>query len=272
LTYENLQRDLCVVQGDQTASGYSAYLQIAQQLVLLWPLALLMRIPPIAGYGRNLYRRIADTRHCALLPRAEKEKLAEPVSSAAWIHPVAVTLLVLQLGISAVLFLNDELPAFTARLPWFANRIVVHVSRMKPLWPFAPYPTFAYSTGGEYLIWEARWVLPDREVTVTPYAYSKTFGNSALVWNVVTSYPYDADQQRLRSRSLEMLGALWQNEKPEIRASATGVRVYSVRYQLLSADPPATRLAETLIETFPIDSLAIETSGGASNRASPQRE
>lgn len=255
LTYENLQRDLSVVQGDQTASGYSAYVQIAQNLVLLWPLSLLMRIPAVAGYGRNLYRRIADTRHCALLPRADKEDGAQVASSTAWIHPVGVALLVLQLGISVVLFLNDELPGFTARLPRFANRVIVHVSRWKPLWPFAPYPTFAYSTGDEYLIWEARWVLPDREVTVTPYAYSKTFGNSALVWNVVTSYPYEQDQQRLRSRSLEMLGALWQNEKPDIRASAKEVRVYSVHYQLVSADPPATRLAETLIETFPIDSL-----------------
>jgi predicted DCC family thiol-disulfide oxidoreductase YuxK len=257
LNYENLQRDLCVVQGDQTASGYSAYVQIAQKLVLLWPLSLFMRIPMVAGYGRHLYRRIADTRHCALLRRVqvEKEDRPQPDSSAGWIHPVGVTLLVLQLGISAVLFLNDELPGFTARLPWLANRIVVHIARSKPLWPFAPYPTFAYSTGAEYLLWEARWVLPDREVTVTPYAYSKTFGNSALVWNVVTSYPYDGNPQRLRSRSLEMLSALWQNEKPDIRASATGVRVYSVRYQLGSADPPATRLAETLIETFPIDSL-----------------
>jgi predicted DCC family thiol-disulfide oxidoreductase YuxK len=253
--YEVLQRDLCVGRGDATASGYDAYVQIAGQLLLLWPLSLVMRVPPVAAYGRRLYRRIADTRHCAILPRVDRRNSRMPVPSAPVVHFVGVALLALQLGISAVLFMNDELPGFTARLPWIANRVIVHAARLKPVWPFAPYPTFAYITQGEVLVWEARWVTPDGEVRATPFAYSKTFGNSALVWNVVTAYPYDADEQRLRSRSQQLLGALWQNETPGIRSSAKEARVYYVRYQLQSANPPATPVDEKLIAIFPLDSL-----------------
>jgi predicted DCC family thiol-disulfide oxidoreductase YuxK len=254
LTYEVLQKDLCLAQGNQTSLGYDAYLRITQRLFLLWPLSLVMRIPAIAGYGRKLYRRVADTRHCALLPHVDNRQ-ASSAFSAPLVHVVGVTLLAFQLGISGILFMNDELSAFTARLPWLANRTITHVSRLKPVWPFAPYPTFAYTTGGEYLVWEARWVTPGGEVRATPFAYSKTFGNSALVWNVVTSYPSEADEQRERSRSQEMLSALLQNEEPGIRSSTTGARVYYVRYQLVGADPPATRLDEKLMETFAVDSL-----------------
>ena len=256
-TYEALQRDLCVGQGANTACGYGAYVQIASRLLLLWPVSLLMRVPAVAAYGGKFYRRIADKRHCALLPHVGERKSAMPVSSAPVIHLVGLALIALQLGISVMLFMNDELPGFTARLPWVANRAIIHVSRLKPVWPFAPYPTFAYMTPGEVLLWEARWVTPDGEVRATPFAYAKTFGNSALVWNVVTSYPYEADEQRLRSRSQELLGALWQNEKPDIRSSAKEARVYYVRYQLQPTNPPATPVDEKLIAIFSLDALPL---------------
>jgi predicted DCC family thiol-disulfide oxidoreductase YuxK len=257
LTHDVLLRDLCVAQENRTASGYDAYVQIATRLFLLWPLSLIMRLPLVARYGRKIYRRIADRRHCAILPRSDRPQDAKPEHSVRPLHVVGIALLSLQLAISGIVFLNDELPAFTARLPWLANRTIVHISRLRPLWPFAPYPTFAYNTEGEFLVWEARWVVPAGEVRATPFAYSKTFGNSALVWNVVTSYPYETDEQRMRSRSEELLGALWQNEQASIRSSAKEARVYYVRYQLESAKPPATLVDEKLIATFSLDSLPL---------------
>ena len=48
----------------QVAKGYASYQQIAWRVPLLWPLLLVIYLPPVAALGRWVYRRVADSRSC----------------------------------------------------------------------------------------------------------------------------------------------------------------------------------------------------------------
>ena len=252
ISYELLLRDLHAVASEKTAAGYDAYILIARHLFALWPVSFLMRFPPIAWFGRKVYRRVAVSRHCALVPpKPRRDSIAEP--EARLVHVFGIALLACQLAISSIMFLDVELHGFTSQLPARASRAVWRIARWKPVWPFASYPTFAEPTPDVIEIWEARWVLPEGEVRVSPDAYAAAFGNSGLVWHIVNTACTETDPGRFRNLSIGLTRTLWQTEKPEIRASVTKVRVYRVRYHLGPYDPPATLLSETLMNTFPVD-------------------
>ena len=66
ITEEMVLHDLYVVGDGYVAGGYDAYRKMAASMPLLWLLAPLMRLPPIAAVGRHIYRRVADSRYCAI--------------------------------------------------------------------------------------------------------------------------------------------------------------------------------------------------------------
>jgi predicted DCC family thiol-disulfide oxidoreductase YuxK len=248
ITYEKLTRDLYVSSGSQAAAGYDAYVWIVKRLPLFWPVAIVMQWSPVATLGRRVYRDIADSRYCSLNVPARQQRTRTP---AFWlIHLIGVGLLACQLSVSGTMFLYDELGGFTARLPAPANRLVVGVGRRKPVWPFDHYPTFASPTSGEVEIWEAWWVvLGGHEVRVSARTYDTAFGNSGLIWNLVSD-ARDEDQ----ARSLDLARALWRGESPDVRQSVIAVRIYRARYRLqLPEHALAKPLSATLLHTFPVE-------------------
>ena len=78
LTDEALAHDLHAVGGGTVARGYEAYLRIAGRLPLLWPAALLMRLPAVAAAGRRWYRRVSDSRACAAARPARQPSAPAP--------------------------------------------------------------------------------------------------------------------------------------------------------------------------------------------------
>jgi predicted DCC family thiol-disulfide oxidoreductase YuxK len=249
-------RDLYVADGGLAEAGYDACARIAKRIGVLWPVGLLMRLPPVAALGHKVYRRIADLRR---YPPAGPNLLQEPVHTpaSALVHPIGLLLVGSQLSISLTMLLYSLRDVYlppTARslapVWWFVNGI----GWRAPTWPFDLYPTFTPVTPPEFEIWEARWVSADgRELTVSPRAYEDLYANSNLTWNVLTAAAHDPNPEHSRTRSLDLVRALWRTERPGVRESVTAVKVYRARYRLEpSHDAPGTFLRESLLYTFPV--------------------
>jgi predicted DCC family thiol-disulfide oxidoreductase YuxK len=259
-----LARDLYVAGGGRTEAGYDAYARIATRIGFLWPAALLMRFPLVEALGRNVYRRIADFRRfspvVADLQQEPRRALALDL-----VHWVGRVLVACQLGISSAMLiysLRDVYLPPTARWLAPARWLVNGIGWRAPTWPFDLYPTFTPLTPPEFEIWEARWVTGHgRELRISARAYDGLYANSNLTWNVLTGAAHDPNPQRSRTRSLDLVRALWRIESPDVRESATAVRIYRARYRLKPSEHgPGTLLQETLIYTFPVK-VVLENGG-----------
>jgi predicted DCC family thiol-disulfide oxidoreductase YuxK len=260
ITDEMLVRDLYVIRGTEAAGGYDAYAQIARRVILLWPIALIMRLPPVATAGRRIYRRVADSRHCVL-------KLPDPppkvnrVRRSTFVHTIGMALVAGQFVISSALLLypfRQSHRLTSVRLLAPAIQLVDEIGQHRLSWPFDLYPTFAGLTDGKIEVFEARWILADGgEQQVTPTAYWRAFGNSGLTWVITSHLPYDPDAEHRRNLSLDLVRVLWRAERPDVRKSVLGARIYRVRYQLQPAqDSMAKLLDEVHVFTFPMEQLA----------------
>ena len=263
---EMLARDLYVADGGRAEAGYDAYARIAKRIGVLWPVALLMWLPPVAVLGHKVYRRVANLRP---YPPAEPNLLQEPVHTpaSALVHPIGLLLVGSQLFISLMMLLYSMRevhlqPASRALAPvrWLVNGI----GWRAPTWPFDLYPTFTPVTPPEFDIWEARWVRTDgRELTVSPRAYGDLYANSNLTWNVLTAAAHDPNPEHSRTRSLDLVRALWRTERPDVRESVTAVKVYRTRYRLEpSHDVPGTFLRESLLYMFPVGIVSENRGNG----------
>jgi predicted DCC family thiol-disulfide oxidoreductase YuxK len=242
LTDEMLARDLHAVAGARIARGYDAYVWIASRIPLLWPLALLMRVPPVAAVGRRLYRRVADTRACAV---------AAPVAPSAGPSPAAraVTVIGLALAIGQAIVSGGQLVASI-------RGDVQGLARWSRIaWPFDHYPRFAEDRPREQLeLWEPRAVFPDgREARVTPDAFRRAFGHPAKSTRLSQQVLSITDPSAQRTLSLELLRTLWARERPAVRARAVEVRVYAVTYGIGPARP--TIVGERLLHRIALDEL-----------------
>jgi len=66
LDRDTVMRDMHVVVGRRVRVGYDAYRALAGRIPLLWPLLPLMYLPPVEAVGERVYRRVADSRTCAV--------------------------------------------------------------------------------------------------------------------------------------------------------------------------------------------------------------
>ena len=80
--------------GTRARSGFLAYRLIAARVPVLWPLLPLMALPPVARLGERLYRQIADSRACLLIPPPSPLPAESPPPAPLWIHAVGVLALV----------------------------------------------------------------------------------------------------------------------------------------------------------------------------------
>ncbi len=102
------------------AKGYAAYQAIAWRVPLLWPVLLLLYLPPIPTIGRAVYRRVADSRACRVpvTPKGGGQTPARVVPNWWW-RPVACLAGFVLLG-----------------------QCVLGAGRLHKSWPLACYPLF----------------------------------------------------------------------------------------------------------------------------------
>jgi len=265
ITDEMLARDLYVVRGQELSAGYDAYVKMAERLIILWPLAVIMRLPPVATAGRGIYRRIAEARKCTV-PASPRGSLAARWAPSNVVHWTGIILSAGQLGVSGILLLypHSQSPRVLSE-KWLAPvaRVFNGVARRRPNWPFDLYPTFAGVTPGEVFTAESRWALADgSEKVASPDAYWRTFANPGLTWNITSQLANELPGEQKRAKALDLVKALWLAEDPEKGKSVVAVRVFEVRYKLQSAPGPlAALLEETLIFSFPVSELKDHETG-----------
>jgi len=253
LSYEMLTRDLYAAEGRSVTSGYDSYVTISRRMVLLWPLSLLLRLPLVAAVGRNIYRRVADSRHCALVP-PPKTPSSETVSSTTLVHLIGATLLLFEVFVSSIMLLHAEMARQTAKYLPFAAPTIERFATLRFVWPFDKYPTFAYRQAREVQMLEVRWLCPSGEVRAAPHDYVSAFRDSGTAWAIVADNSI-TDPEDIRNRALSLARSLWKYEFSSIRSSAQIARVYRVRYKLASGNPPAVLLNETLLYSFPLETV-----------------
>jgi predicted DCC family thiol-disulfide oxidoreductase YuxK len=272
ISREMLASDLYVADGGRVEAGYDAYLRIAKRIIVLWPAALLMRLPLVAALGRKLYRRVSDSRRCTL---ALSNLRPNPVQTPALplVHRVGGLLVGCQLIISSTMLLYSLREVYlptTARWLAPARWLVDGIGWRAPTWPFDLYPTFTPVTPSEVDVWEGRWVTSQgSELKISPSAYDGVYQSSNLTWNVLTSAAHDPNPAHSQTRSLDLVRALWRAEAENVRESVTAVNIYSARYRLKpSDDAPGVLLKETLIDTFPVETIS-ENGGDGEHKYNP---
>lgn len=103
----------------KVAKGYTAYQAIARRVPLLWPLLPILYLPPVAAIGRQLYRRVADSRACRV-PTAPSGERPGVRSSLGWSwRPLAL--------------IGGGL---------LAGQCLLGAGRLHTAWPIACYPLF----------------------------------------------------------------------------------------------------------------------------------
>jgi predicted DCC family thiol-disulfide oxidoreductase YuxK len=68
-----LMADMHASDGVKVWKGYESYRVISWRIPLLWPLMPFLYLWPVTAIGRGIYRRVADSRTCAL-PKPPKAK------------------------------------------------------------------------------------------------------------------------------------------------------------------------------------------------------
>ena len=270
ITHEMTTRDLYVAGDNTIAAGYDAYIVIATSIPVLWPAALLMRLPPIAAIGRRCYRRIADSRYC----RVSEDLVSPPSSIVASSqmrfrtpHLIGIFLLVAE-GIT--LALNSGL-AFeimgTMTGSQAADRAFVEWKNLEWVWPFGQYPTFVYSWDiGSYRTWEPRLVYANGvETTIPPQVFAGAFANQvAIAEGDVQKAVLNHDPVFRRNEALTIAGMLWKNLPNSATHNLVAIRAYE---SVFSTDPAKTDpISRKLIDSFTLEDLRAETANSQTAR------
>lgn len=261
ITDEMVSRDLYVVGSDYVAGGYDGYRKMANSMLVLWPLALIMRCPPVAALGRRIYRRVADSRHCAI----DESSLSLPPAAGGkknrWLapHMVGIFLIFGELIFGALAFATQELrgraevPTGLRPSAHVASRIV---SRWRGRawfwpWPFDLYPTFTQPSDDFYRRWEVKLVSSDgSETSVPPEVFARALGD----WATSSAIMADGIGNPGRRASVALM--LWSRLPESLRLVTVTIRGYDSVY---STDPDDVRvIRRTLTDNFPARIPALD--------------
>ena len=259
ITAEASARDLYVIRGNDVAAGYDAYVLIAQCIPLLWPLAPIMRMSPIAGVGQRIYRRIADSRHCRIDDGVKTSLRAAPTAkSSVYLAPHVVGILLL-LGEAATVCLNAGHGLSIARMvlgPESSARDFKSWKRARWSWPFDQYPTFAYSLDvATYRTWEPRLVYADgSEASIEPDIFVRSLGDNSSVAEANVQRILKTNDPNSRKRhALTLAALLWKNIPDSEKSNLVAIRGY-ISYYDTDPDSPEP-LSRILIDSFSIQEL-----------------
>ena len=259
ITNAMLAQDLYAVTAAVSAAGYDAYVLMAASIPLLWPLALIMRLPLVASVGRRCYRRVADSRHCRvtsetappLKPIAPGE---QPVTRAPQL--IGVFLVV---GEAVTIALNSGLAFGVTRVnptTIASSKTLAAWRKVRWSWPFDQYPTFAYDWDlGTYTTWEPRLVYADGSesaISARVFAFSFHHHLSLLEANAQQMLK-DEDPVTRRRRGLDLVAILWPQVPKKKRRGVVAIRDYE---SVFSTDPDVIEpLSRKLLDTYPIQEL-----------------
>ena len=270
ITSEMLARDLYVAGNGEVVAGYEAYRTIAACVPLLWPLALLMRLPPVAAMGGAFYRRIADNRQCRVAQDHGRPLVSMPAmknTPALAAHLIGGLLLAAE-ATTATLNSGHGLAVFRILGMRSSTASVAGWKKQKWVWPFDRYPTFAYSWDlGSYRTWEPRLVYADgSESTIPPQVFARSFGNSLSVAeaNVQQAVDYAHPEWR-RKHALILAGMLWKNLPNSVRPRVIAINGYESVFSTNPDNPEPT--SRTLIDTFPLQLLEAQTATNEGSRS-----
>lgn len=287
ITEEMVLHDLYVVGDGYVAGGYDAYRKMAASMPLLWLLAPLMRLPPIAAVGRRIYRRVADSRYCTIgeaprsIPPIPATASSTAVSnrvpvSGSWraLNLMGIFLIVGQASLSLLDFASQEirtteLPIAMRPVAQVGSEIVSHLPGRAILfpWPFDLYPTFtgAAATESFYRHWNVVLVSADgSESPVPPEAFARAFGYWATTANLMgdTSRNPFSDGRRAA-----VVRILWTKLPPPVRTATVTVRAYD---SIDNDDPDDAQLVHrTLIAEFPAGQLSPDPRTTSSSNRNP---
>ncbi|MEO0530739.1 MAG: DCC1-like thiol-disulfide oxidoreductase family protein [Planctomycetota bacterium] len=172
----------------QSAKGYAAYQQIAWRVPLLWLTLPLIYLPPVAAIGRQVYRRVADSRACRV-PTATRGGAAPIRSTLAWTwQPLAL--------VAGVLL---------------AGQCVLGAGRLHKAWPIACYPLFD-QIEGTFVIWpEFEVVTSDGRTTpLDDDPLRDAMGNARYVASMEALVETPLDEERAKEILAKFAGA-WRN-------------------------------------------------------------
>lgn len=266
ITDEMLLRDLYVVGRNYVAGGYEGYKKMATSLLVLWPLALIMKFPPVAAVGRRIYRVVADSRHCPI-DQASPSLSAPGSKGNVWLapHVVGIFLMLGELTFSARSF---PLSLRTAQLPTALRpsaHVALHIARRwrgSPLfwplfdlypWPFDLYPTYTTPADAFYRCWEVRLVSSDgSEASVPPEVFASALGDGITSGDIMSRVL--GDPAPARRYALAVARMLWSRLPESSRLATVTLRGYRSVY---STDPDDVHLVRrTLTDNFPARLLA----------------
>jgi len=260
---EMVLHDLYVVGNSYVAGGYNAHQKMAAGMIVLWPLALIMKCPPVAAVGRRIYRRLADSRLCASDVVAPS-KSAPGGKHKGWLapHVVGIFLILGQFTISSIAFATQELSI--AEIPMairpsaqVASRMVsrLHGRALFWPWPFDLYPTFAGPGPGDglYRRWEVKLVASDgSEISVPPEVFSRALGD----WAASAAIMVDTMRNAAADRRAPLARMLWSRLPESARLATVTIRGYDSVY---STDPDDVRVVRrTLTDNFPVRLLTLD--------------
>lgn len=270
IAQEMLARDLYVLGDNFVAGGYEAYALVTARIPLLWPLAVVMRLTPVAALGRRLYRRVVDSRHCRLKQGTGCAFSTVPISrngSNLAPHFIGIALIV---GEAVTVALKPEYGLVALRSVMGQDSIEQELETWhaeKWVWPFDRYPTFAKRYLGTYRTWEPRLTYSDgSESAIPPRVFARTFGDQLDLAEVnLRQALKQSDPLSRRQYALTMAGMLWSNVPSAAKDKAMGIRGYDTIY---SNDPddrePRSR---RLIDFFSLEELLAEVRANQTSRS-----
>jgi predicted DCC family thiol-disulfide oxidoreductase YuxK len=236
ITDDMLARDMYAMDRELVTCGYDAYVQMAKRIPLLWPLVPVMKLPFVVSAGRLVYRRVAHSRTCSLVPNLSVSPRTRGVQLGA-VHWVGGVLIALEAGVAGGM-LGADFSSHHLSTAHPARRLLEAFAWRQFVWPFDVFPTFANTHPSAVTIWEARVVLVNQEeVRLDAHTYAATFGSRARPWQVMRGVLSEPDQARHRMRSQDVVRALWRNVSRDIAEHAVAIRIYHVRYRLGPAGP-----------------------------------
>lgn len=199
LTPAALAENMHAARGLDIASGYDAYRWIATRIPFLWPLRLVMDLPPVAAIGRRIYRKVADSRAC---------RIARPPIDAG---PIPVP--------------RIPIPTVLAGLTLCGGFVLMGSLKFVNAWPIPCFPTFSGPTKPQMEFVDRRVVLADG--SEAPYTHQ---GLRADIGDYHRGVQFDSLCARLVSRDgiedgLPAIVDFWASQDP-LPEGARAVRIY----------------------------------------------
>ncbi|MBL8014102.1 MAG: DUF393 domain-containing protein [Candidatus Omnitrophica bacterium] len=198
---EDLMYDMHALGQSRIWKGFAAYRQIALRIPLLWPVYPFLFLGPVQTIGNNIYRRVADSRTCKIMPKktAVVPDLVPKENNRALIA-VATFIIV--------------------------GGLTFGIMKVGSAWPFACHPTFSEIAWDKFMTIECEVVFADSTVKVVRVPSLKLHTGSYRIAGLMSKLVNIKDPA-VRDRKLLALWKVLVQSNPELAEGQT-LRFYFV--------------------------------------------